>query len=71
MPENRRLSMPVARRDIAIVSDTPGTTRDVIEARLDLGGYLLLVADTAGVARPPNPSKQKGCGGHCLMQKAA
>jgi len=28
----------LARRDIAIVSDTPGTTREVIEARLDLGG---------------------------------
>ena len=39
----------LARRDVAIVSDTPGTTRDVIEARLDLGGYLLQVADTAGV----------------------
>jgi tRNA modification GTPase len=39
----------LARRDVAIVSDTPGTTRDVVEARLDLGGYLLSVADTAGV----------------------
>jgi len=39
----------LARRDVAIVSDIPGTTRDVVEARLDLGGYLLMVADTAGV----------------------
>jgi tRNA modification GTPase len=39
----------LARRDVAIVSDKPGTTRDVVEARLDLGGYLLQVADTAGV----------------------
>jgi tRNA modification GTPase len=39
----------LARRDVAIVSDRPGTTRDVVEARLDLGGYLLTVADTAGV----------------------
>jgi tRNA modification GTPase len=39
----------LARRDVAIVSDMPGTTRDVVEARLDLGGYLLSVADTAGV----------------------
>jgi tRNA modification GTPase len=39
----------LARRDIAIVSDTPGTTRDVLEARLDLGGYLVTIADTAGL----------------------
>jgi tRNA modification GTPase len=39
----------LARRDVAIVSDIPGTTRDVVEARLNLGGYLLMVADTAGV----------------------
>ena len=39
----------LARREVAIVSDIPGTTRDVVEARLDLGGYLLMVADTAGV----------------------
>lgn len=39
----------LARRDVAIVSDVAGTTRDVVEARLDLGGYLLMVADTAGV----------------------
>jgi tRNA modification GTPase len=39
----------LAQRDVAIVSEQPGTTRDVVEARLDLGGYLLLVADTAGV----------------------
>jgi len=50
----------LARRDIAIVSDTPGTTRDVIEARLDLGGYLLLVADTAGVRDSQEPIEAEG-----------
>jgi len=50
----------LARRDIAIVSDTPGTTRDVIEARLDLGGYLLLVADTAGVHDTSEPIEAEG-----------
>ncbi len=39
----------LARRDIAIVSETPGTTRDVIGVRLELGGYLLHVSDTAGL----------------------
>lgn len=33
----------------AIVSDVPGTTRDVIEARLDIGGRLVSVFDTAGL----------------------
>jgi len=50
----------LARRDIAIVSDRPGTTRDVIEARLDLGGYLLLVADTAGVRDTKEPIEAEG-----------
>ena len=50
----------LARRDIAIVSDTPGTTRDVVEARLDIGGYLLLVADTAGVRDTKEPIEAEG-----------
>ena len=39
----------LARRDVAIVSETPGTTRDVIGVRLDLGGYPVHVSDTAGL----------------------
>jgi tRNA modification GTPase len=39
----------LARRDVAIVSETPGTTRDVISVRLQLGGYPVHVADTAGL----------------------
>jgi len=50
----------LARRDVAIVSDTPGTTRDVVEARLDLGGYLLQVADTAGVRDTAEPIEAEG-----------
>ena len=39
----------LARRDVAIVSEFPGTTRDVIDVKLDLGGYPVVVADTAGL----------------------
>lgn len=39
----------LARRDVAIVSDMPGTTRDVIEVHLNLGGYPVILADTAGL----------------------
>ena len=39
----------LARRDVAIVAETAGTTRDVIEVRMDLGGYPVIIADTAGL----------------------
>ncbi len=39
----------LARRDVAIVSPHPGTTRDVLEVRLDLGGLPLTLIDTAGL----------------------
>lgn len=39
----------LARRDVAIVSEHAGTTRDIIEVHLDLGGYPVIVADTAGL----------------------
>ncbi|CAO3416993.1 tRNA uridine-5-carboxymethylaminomethyl(34) synthesis GTPase MnmE [Azospirillum endophyticum] len=39
----------LARRDAAIVSARAGTTRDVIEVHLDLGGYPVVLADTAGL----------------------
>jgi tRNA modification GTPase len=41
----------LAGRPAAIVSAQAGTTRDVIEVRLNLGGYLVILADTAGVRR--------------------
>lgn len=39
----------LAGREAAIVSAIPGTTRDIIEVRLDVAGYVVIVADTAGL----------------------
>jgi tRNA modification GTPase len=39
----------LAQRDVAIVSAEPGTTRDLIEVGLDIGGYPLTLTDTAGI----------------------
>jgi tRNA modification GTPase len=39
----------LARRDVAITAASAGTTRDVIEVALDLGGYPVVLADTAGL----------------------
>jgi tRNA modification GTPase len=39
----------LARREVALVSPHPGTTRDAIEVRLDLGGVLVTLIDTAGL----------------------
>ncbi len=39
----------IAQRDAAIVAETAGTTRDIVEVHLDLGGYPVTLADTAGL----------------------
>ena len=44
----------------AIVSATPGTTRDIVEARLDLGGYLVVLADTAGLRADAGAIEREG-----------
>lgn len=50
----------IAKRDAAIVSATAGTTRDVIEVHLDLGGYPVTIADTAGLRAAGDPVEQEG-----------
>lgn len=39
----------LSQRDVAIVSDIAGTTRDIIDVHLDLGGYPVILSDTAGL----------------------
>ncbi len=50
----------LARRDVAITSAIAGTTRDVIEVRLDLGGYPVMIADTAGLRQSADEIEQEG-----------
>ena len=50
----------LARRDAAIVSAEAGTTRDVIEVRLDLGGLPVIVSDTAGIRETDAAVEQEG-----------
>ncbi|MBY7649071.1 MAG: tRNA uridine-5-carboxymethylaminomethyl(34) synthesis GTPase MnmE [Candidatus Liberibacter europaeus] len=50
----------LARRDVAIVTDIPGTTRDIITIDLDLDGYLVKVSDTAGVRETDNIIEKEG-----------
>ena len=50
----------LARRDAAIVSEEAGTTRDVIEVRLDLDGLPVVVSDTAGIREPQARSSEEG-----------
>ncbi len=50
----------LARRDVAIVTAQPGTTRDVLEVPCDLGGYALTLADTAGLREASDLVEQEG-----------
>ena len=50
----------LSRRDAAIVSDVPGTTRDAIEVRLDLGGLPVLLVDTAGLRETADAIESEG-----------
>ncbi len=50
----------LARREAAIVTAIPGTTRDVIEVHLDLAGYPVLLSDTAGLRETMEAIEQEG-----------
>jgi tRNA modification GTPase len=50
----------LARRDVAIVSEEAGTTRDIIEVHLDLGGLPVIVTDTAGLREAEGAVEAEG-----------
>ena len=50
----------LAGRDVAIVSETAGTTRDIIDVRMNLGGYAVVVADTAGLREAADAIEAEG-----------
>jgi len=50
----------LAQRDVVIVSEEAGTTRDVIEVHLDLGGLPVIVTDTAGIREAEGAVEAEG-----------
>ncbi len=50
----------LSKRDVAIVSEIAGTTRDVIETHLNLDGYPVVVSDTAGIRDSKNEIEKMG-----------
>jgi len=50
----------LSKRDVAIVSEIAGTTRDVIESHLNIDGYPVVVSDTAGIRDSKDEIEEKG-----------
>ena len=49
-----------SKREVAIVSEKAGTTRDVLEAHLDLEGIPVIISDTAGIIDSEEEIEAKG-----------
>jgi tRNA modification GTPase len=50
----------LSNRDVAIVSEIAGTTRDIIETHLNIDGYPVVVSDTAGIRESKDEIEKKG-----------
>jgi len=50
----------LSNRDVAIVSEIAGTTRDVIETHLNINGYPVIISDTAGIRDANDEIEKKG-----------
>ena len=50
----------LSKREVAIVSETAGTTRDIIEAHLNIDGFPVIISDTAGIRETKNDIEKKG-----------
>ena len=50
----------LSNREVAIVSEIAGTTRDVIEAHLNIDGYPVIISDTAGIRDSKDEIEKKG-----------
>lgn len=50
----------LSNRDVAIVSEIAGTTRDVIETHLNINGYPVIISDTAGIRDSKDEIEKKG-----------
>ena len=50
----------LSKREVSIVSETAGTTRDVIETHINLDGYPVIISDTAGIRESKDEIEKKG-----------
>ncbi|KAJ4942966.1 hypothetical protein JOQ06_005478 [Pogonophryne albipinna] len=61
----------LCQRPAAIVSPIAGTTRDIVETALDIGGFPVLLSDTAGLRESPDLVEREGSGAGRSDQAAA